>query len=174
MINPVSSEILRKINECEITGSSSATDLKNALTLSVAAYRDYWHYQNVLWQLDENFDESLEEYDPDTWFFRGTEKADILAMECVESLQIASTNFGRIKERAKENLELVIKAVLSAPLTVQKSVLGKAYEIKADETDTKLEELFDILDETEYKHAIPDNLDIFLKIMDEVFTSAIS
>jgi len=171
MINPVSSEILRKINEREISGSSSVADLKKALTLTVAAYRDYWHYECVLGQLDEDFDESLEEYDPDTWFFKGKEKSDTLALECVGALNDAIMSFGRIAERAKDNLVLVFKAVLSAPPAVQKSILGKAYGIKNDEMDAKIEELFEMLYETEYKHAIPDNVNIFLEIVDEVFAS---
>ena len=71
----------------------------------------------MLYGLNEDFDESLEEYDPDTWFFKGTEKADILATECVATLDAATMCFRRMEERAKNNLVLVIIAILSAPPT---------------------------------------------------------
>ena len=171
MINPVVSEIIRKINAREITSSSSVSDLKKALTLMVAAYRDYQHYEIELDRLMNDFDESLEEFDPDTWFYRGTEKADLLATDCVESLSVAAMCFSRITEHAKDNLIFVLKTVLSAKPAVQKSVLGKAYKIEVDELDMKIDSLFDMLDDSEYKPAIPDNFDIFLENMDGAFLS---
>ena len=146
---------------------NNAADLKQALTLAVAAYRDYCNYTLVLSGLDEDFDESIEHYDIVSWINMGTEKADNLTADCVGSLGITLGLFDELKERAKENFTLLLNAVLSTPPSTQKAVLGQAYKISADEIGYKIAELFDILDEIEYTNPIPENFDIFIKLIDE-------
>jgi hypothetical protein len=67
---------------------NSAKDLKEALPLAVAAYRDYRHYSEVLGELMDNFDESLENYDTATWFHMGlaSGEPDRLSAECADAL----------------------------------------------------------------------------------------
>ena len=146
---------------------TKAADLVQALTLAVAAYRDYWYYETTLDNIIGDFDESLEHYDPASWFYMGNapEKADSLAMDCASALSTAISKFGEIADRARNNLELILKVVLTAPTDTQNEVLGCAYNIGAEEIEEKLEDLFEALDDAEYHTPIPDNFDTFLKVL---------
>lgn len=42
-------------------------DLNDAFKFSVCEFLDYKHYWGILSNLDENFDESIEYYDPVNW-----------------------------------------------------------------------------------------------------------
>ena len=97
----------------------------------------------------------------------GTEKADNLTADSVGSLGTTLGLFDELKERAKENFTLLLNAVLSTPPSTQKTVLGQAYKVSADEIGDKIAELFEILDEIEYSKPIPENFDVFIKLIDE-------
>ena len=60
-------------------------DLNEAIMLAVGAYCDYSHYHDKLCDLDERFDESLEHYETDTWFYIGqsSDKADDLTSKII-------------------------------------------------------------------------------------------
>jgi hypothetical protein len=165
------SEIIRKINAGAITAQSGAADLKEALLLTVAACRDYRRYASTLGGLLEDFDESLEVYDPNTWFFRGTEKADELATECYTALGAASRKLDDLENRAAKSCAGIVKTVLTAPPATQKLVLGRAYEIKPEETDERIGELLELLGEAEYHQAMQENLAAFLKLMEEEWSA---
>jgi hypothetical protein len=162
--------LIAKINAREITGQSSPSDLQEALLLTVAAFRDYQHYEITLQNLGEDFDETVEYCDPATWFsWLDSEagKPDTLTTRCAAGLDIASENFAKLAERAQKNCAAVLKAILSAPPAAQKTVLGRAYKIKAEAADAKIEELLNMLHETEYHQSMPDNLDAFLAFLCE-------
>jgi len=145
-------------------------DLKHALKMAVAAYCDYDHYDQTLNNLVEWFDESLEHYDTVTWInmTREPSNTDGLAMKCAASLSKASNNFAKLRRRAKENLSVILKVVMTAPDAVQQDVLGKVYDISADDIDNRLNDLyFYHLETAEYQYAIDDSLDVFLKSMRE-------
>ena len=146
---------------------NNTDDLKQALLLTTAAYRDYWHYWVTLETINENFDESLENYDTATWFNIGNApgKADELSLKAAAALNKARLAFDELKERAKKNCALIIKAVLSTPPTAQKNVLGRSYEIKPEEIDDRIDELLDELDESPYHYEMPKNRDALLKLM---------
>ena len=148
---------------------NNAADLKQALLLAVAAYRDYRHYLETLDGLASDFDESLENYDAASWFYLGQapEKVDRLAADCVVSLNEASATFDRITERAKDNLAIVLGAALSAPSAAQKSVLGRTYKINPEDMDSEIDELLIMLDEVEYYYPIQENFDALLELMNE-------
>jgi len=165
------SKIIQKINAGAITAQSGTAELKEALLITVAAYWDYRRYSSSLSILLNDYDESLETFDPNTWFFRGTEKADELASDCYNILSAASAKFSDLESRAEESCALIVKAVLAAPPAVQNAVLGKAYQIKPDEMDGRIAELFERIDDIEYHSSMQENLADFLKFMEEGLSS---
>ena len=152
---------------------NNTDDLKQALLLTIAAYRDYWHYWVTLESINENFDESLEYYDTATWFSLGNApgKADELSLTAAATLNKARHAFEGLAERAKENCALIIKAALSTPPTTQKDVLGRSYEFKPDEIDDRIDELLGELDEKPYHYEMPKNRDALLKLMKEKWSN---
>ena len=145
-------------------------DLKHALLMAAAAYGDYRQYVNVLFMLIEDFDESLENYDTISWFNlgRATGEVDKLAMDCVKAVHSAADKFEKITVRAREDFVKTLKIVLSLPVEKQIAVLGKAYSIKPEEMDNKIDLLIEIFDEEKYQYKIPDTFDMLLKIMAEM------
>ena len=180
-IDKESANLIEKLNE--ILGMShrskpydfnSAVDLKQALFLTVSAYRDYQNYCDVLLELTENFDESLENYDTATWFHLYSptpEKADELASECVTALDKTTSLFSKITDRAKMILVTIIKAALSAPKDKQTAVFGRYYEIKPEDFDTEIKGLFELLDDTPYNYPMEDNLKALLEVMEEMWAA---
>ena len=148
---------------------NNPNDLKQLLTLAVAAYRDYRNYWLVLARLQEDFDESLENYDTISWFnlYGNIEKVDGIALECVSALNTALNKFDEITDKAKENFIKILNLVMSAPPETQKVVLGHSYNIKPQDIDGKIDKLLETLDEREYQYKIPDNFDTLLRIMAE-------
>lgn len=148
---------------------TSAKDLKDALLVTVAAYRDYWHYRNTLIGLTDNYDESLEYCDTAAWFdlAQASEKADDLTVEGFSVLYAATDVFDKLTERAKANCAKIVKAILSAPPATQNLVFDRAYRIEQGEMDARIDELFDMLGEADYHQSMPDNLAVFLEVMSE-------
>ena len=146
-------------------------DLKHALTLAVAAWRDYCHYSGTLSVLIESFDESVEHYDTASWFNMSLSpgKVDELTTEGMDALNTASVAFDKLSDRAKDQCVMILKKALDASPETQKVVLGKTYRGEQSELDARIEELFDALLEADYHHAIPENYDEFLLVMDEVW-----
>ena len=146
-----------------------SADLKEALTLAVAAYRDYWHYAGILLNLDERFDESLEHFDIATWVnvALAPEKTDDLAIKCACSLEETLKYFTEIEERAKEHLTSILLVVLTAPKAVQCDVLGNAYDIDPNEIDERLDDLFEAFCKTEYPYTILKSFETFLNVLNE-------
>ena len=148
---------------------SKTDDLKQALTLAVGAYRDYFNYESKLYELVEHFDESLEHYDTVTWVNMGhsPKKTDSLAMECAACLSDANDSFRELTERAEEYLSVLLKIILTAPDTVQQEILGGAYCISPQEIEERLQDLFTGVCYSDYHYAIPDNLNAFLETLKE-------
>lgn len=148
---------------------TSAADLKQALLVTVAAYRDYWNYKNTLAGLEENYDESLEYCDTAAWLDLelAPEKADELIVDGMAVLNAATDVFDRLAERAKGNCAKIVKAVLTAPPSTQRLIFGCEYKIKPQDMDAKIDELFDMLGEAEYHQSMPENLNTFLEVMRE-------
>ena len=148
---------------------NNPSDLQHALTMAVAAYRDYQHYERTLYKLDEDFDESLEDYDTMSWFnlTLSPEKSDPLAIECLDALSVAAHTLGKMTARAKDHFDKILKIILSSSPETQSKVLGRAYNIKPGDLDKRVADLFDLLDETEYQYKIPENFETLLKLMSE-------
>jgi len=142
-------------------------DLKDALMLAFAAFRDYQHYMNSLIAMSENFDESLENFDTISWVHLDTEpeKSNEIVVECEEALGEAIGKFEKLTDRAKDNFIEILAISLTASTDTQKAVFGSIYNINHDEMDAKLDELFEILSETDYEYSIPGNLDVLLNVM---------
>lgn len=152
---------------------TNPSDLKHALEYAVGAYRDYRHYAAELDNLFESYDESLEHYDPASWFYMGrsSEKTDALSAECAGALNHALQMFEMMTERAKDNCALILKIALTSPPDTQEIVLGRAYNIEVHELDKMIEELFFTLVEVEYDVAIPVNFANFIELMQEMWAS---
>jgi hypothetical protein len=142
-------------------------DLKQALELAVAAYRDYCHYAQVLGGIGEDFDESLENYDVETWLELKPGQADALSEDCARSIETAWKLFDELKDRAREHFAFILKTVLlSEPASLK--TFGKAYKIEPGKIDKIISDTIDSLDESEYFHPIPENFKLLLKRTDEL------
>ena len=171
-------EILSKLNEGLGTqhrtkpyDMKNPADLEHALLYATAAYRDYWHYANMLSGLTEDFDESLELYDPIAWITRGSDEENNLVDKGMAALSDAWSVFDEFAKRAKEHCTGIIKIILSILPEIQRTVFGKAYKIAPNEIDFQIEELFDALDEADYFHPIHENRDMLLTVMKEQWAS---
>jgi len=148
---------------------SKPDDLKHALLMAVAAYRDYRHYACTLDGMMENYDESLEVFNPASWFNMGInpDGVDGLELECASSLRESGDMFDRLEARARGRLIKTLLTVLSAPIESQIAVLGRAYVFSVEEIEERIECLLEMLDETDYCYPIDDNFDALLKVMEE-------
>ena len=146
---------------------NKAEDLQHALTMTVAAYRDYTHYSLTLDGLADDFDESVEHFATASWINMtlNPDKVDKQIVKCVTSLNKASGCFRDLADRAKENFVFFLRAVLATPPATQKAVLGQAYKIEPEEWSERMEELFEDFIEVEYKPSIPDNWNAFLELL---------
>lgn len=155
---------------------TNSDDLKQALLLTVAAYADYWHYWMTLENVSENFDESLEYYDTATWINMGLDanKADNLAIETIRSINTAADHFRELNDRAQKNCTVILKAILAAPSATQQEVLGATYDVAPEESDEKIDSLFDAIVETgiPYHYQMEENRDEFLAFMKSKWASA--
>ena len=131
--------------------------------LAVGAYCDYTHYHNKLCQLDECFDESLEHYETDTWFYigQGSDKADDLTSQCYNSLEQTCYLFNLIEQRAKQNMIFYIKYVLSSTSDVQKKIFGCVFDIKLKVFDKKIDKLISSFSNLEYQYIITESFEAF-------------
>jgi hypothetical protein len=150
---------------------TKVSDLNQALQVMVASYRDYRHYENSLRSLEDNYDESLEYCETAAWLDldEAPEEVDSLIVEGFEVLAAAADVFEKLAGRAKENCVKIIKTVLTAPPATQNAVFGHAYKIKPQDIDAKIKELFEMLEEAEYHHSMPENLNTFLCVMKDIW-----
>lgn len=150
---------------------TNPNDLKQALTLAVAAWRDYCHYNGTLSSLIDNFDESIEHYDTASWFCMGLspDNADELAAEGMSALNTACIAFDKLSQRAEDNFVALLKKTLAAPPATQQAVLGREYPAGQGNFDARIEELLEAMTVAEYHHAIPQNYGEFLSVMSEVW-----
>jgi hypothetical protein len=178
MFNKENRELIEKMNTLMGTkhralpyDMNNASDLERALLFATAAYRDYSNYRNILLELAENFDESIEHYDTVTWlsFCLKSNEADDIIAESDEALDHAAGMFEILADRAKKHCAMIIRAVLTAPPETQKTVLGSVYDFKPDEIDEKIKELFMSLSEVDYYHNMQQNRDALLETMKELW-----
>jgi tetratricopeptide (TPR) repeat protein len=149
----------------------NTAELKRVLPLTVAAYRDYRHYWGELGLLAEDFDESLEHFDSTTWYnmILARKETDDYAMNCITALNESIRAFDEIMEQAAEGLTILLKAILSLPPEKQIQVFERAFKIEPQQLDEVIEQMFEAFDEVEYRYAVPENYEDFLKLIDEVW-----
>ena len=154
--------------------NSKLTDpatLKRAFPVVVAAYRDYQHYYCTLASLAEDFDESLETFDRTTWYnmILQRENTDDYAMDCIASLDNASSAFGEIAEEAERGFIIVLKATLALPPEKQLAVFDRAFKIEPQVLDQAIDEMFLAFDEVNYQYNVEKNYEDFLQLIDRVW-----
>ncbi|MDL2294314.1 hypothetical protein LJC60_06750 [Ruminococcaceae bacterium OttesenSCG-928-D13] len=144
-------------------------DLKEVLLYAISAYSDYRHYWLQLENIDENFDETLEHNDFASWIQLGRDpqKADDLAYSITASLRETSDLMRQIFERSKQDLTIVLKAIIASPPDIQMMVCGRTYDVPDDEVDSLLEDLYGEMMEMEYEYSMPDALKAFLKVFND-------
>jgi hypothetical protein len=145
--------------------------LSDALLVTVASYRDYSHYRNVMLGVYDDFDETLEYCDTESWLNleRSPHKVDALISQCEFSLATVTDQFSALADRAKATLIKVLKVALKTRPSTQKKILGQAYSFAPGELNNKIIDLFDALDEVEYCSPMPENMAIFKATMKAVW-----
>lgn len=119
-------------------------DLNEMLRIKVCELLDYTEYTEILDELLERLDESIEYYDASTWlsFTMDIREPDKLLIKCYESTRKASDNFHKLTKRTSEECLEVLRIVLNSNEEIQKNILG----FNICNTDNIEEQLMDIFD----------------------------
>ena len=140
-------------------------DLKEAFTMTVAEYIDYLRYHMTIGDVLENFDESLEYFDPVTWtsLHDSNVKGDELAQDVYMKLRETDTLLWDLSNRAEEKCRELLEIILGMESNIREDVLGKKYIYDK----AALEKVFEDCLEMEYTYNVDDSRDAFVKILDE-------
>jgi len=93
-------------------------DLIEMIEMITAEYVDMAHYWSVLVNIDENFDESLEVFNPAAWVnigLKGTTYSDIID-EAISSLRHTTNLFGDIMDESEKRCIEIWKFILKNPV----------------------------------------------------------
>ncbi len=85
----------------------NADDLNEAFKFSVCEFLDYKHYWSILSKLDENFDESIEYYDPVNWMNMsiGENVDDKLLIKAIKSISDSEKVFYKLFQKIKRKMQ---------------------------------------------------------------------
>jgi hypothetical protein len=127
-------------------------ELNRAFRMACTAFMAIREYDAQLFQIEEDFDESLENFDTASWinFTLNPDKADALARRTAGALRHATSRMGDAYDKAHKHMLKTLKAVLSAPDELQAQLLGKSYKLSAAEIKSFLKEGMEELTEECY------------------------
>lgn len=142
-------------------------DIIEATIMATAEYVDMSNYWSALEQLVENFDESIEYYEPAAWLkigLKGSTEDEELE-DARSDLYSASDSFRILMDRAEEKCLTMWKVVLnSADHSVKEYFFGEDLSIEEDILEEVFEEyIFDVLDGMDYDGTIEQSADSFAK-----------
>ena len=145
----------------------NAEDLNEAFKLSVCEFLDYKEYWSIMVDLDENFDESVEYYDPTNWINMSIDQSidDKLLIKAIKSIRNTEDVLEKLYSRAEEKCRKMVEIILKSESDIQDKILGKHYVY-----DNELvEEIFD--DEgifgIEYHYKMEESYKAFIGYINE-------
>ncbi len=134
---------------------------KYDLLESVSFYTDIEHYYSTIIDLDEKYDETLEDYDWATWFGKSHGKITSMASA---TLSNAMKIFGNLSGKAEERLYQVYQEICALSEEEQKEIWGKKRNL--EEKDMLFEALTSNWD---YRYSQHEALEWFLEVLDTGF-----
>jgi hypothetical protein len=139
-------------------------------------------FEGELFQLEEDYDESVKYYDTATWinFTENPERADLLSKKTLIGIRYAASRMEDASNIAFDNLTRLLKKALSSSQRMQKRIFGRAYTLSKAEMKGFIEhELEDQFLEEDFPErgewydyfimAINERLERYLKEEEESF-----
>lgn len=149
----------------------NANDLNEAFKFSVCEFLDYKEYWGRLSDVDENFDESVEYYDPTNWVNMsiGEEIDDKLLKQAINSISKAERAFYKLFQRSEEKCKKIFEIVLKSDEKIQLKILGNFYNYD----DSIIEEVFndDEIFSLEYIYNMEDAYENFIRYINETISN---
>jgi hypothetical protein len=146
------------------------------------AFMAFREFEGELYQLEEDFDESVKYYDTATWinFTANPDKADLLSKKAINGIRHAAGRMEDASNIAFDNLTKLLKRALGSSQRMQNRIFGRAYSLSKAEMkefiDHELDDQF--LEEDFPEHgewyeyfimAINERLARYLKVEEESF-----
>jgi len=136
--------------------------------LSVCEFLDYKEYWGILSDLDEKFDESVENYDVSNWINMsiGEEIDDKLLIQATKSISKSENFLYKLFNRAEQKCRKIFEIILKSENNIQSKILGSHYVYD----DLLVDKVFD--DEgifsLEYIYNMEDAYEAFIKYINKV------
>ena len=149
---------------------NKSDDLIEMFKMKVCALLDYIEYDDLLGNLLERFDESIEYYDTRTWlsFTTDVEKPDTLLIKCYKSIRKAYDDLNNLVEKTSDEFKKVFKLVFDSNEEMQKAVIG--FEIQSNLNFEKtVDDILDYIYEVKNSKNMEEAYDNFLSFLRSVF-----
>lgn len=139
-------------------------DLREAFTMTVAKYIDYLKYSMTILDIEENFDESLEYFDPVTWtsLHDNNVEGDELAQNVSSYLRKTGNYLNDLSNRSEEKCKELLVLVLDMTAEIRVTVLGKKYIYDEEAIESVFENCMDI----KYTYNVDESRDAFIEVLD--------
>lgn len=140
-------------------------DLREAFAMTVAEHIDYLKYSMTILDVEENFDESLEYFDPVTWtsLHDSNVEGDELALNVLFYLREAGNYLSDISDRSEEKCKELLEMILSMSPEIREAVLGKKYIFNEEAIESVFEDCYEIKD----TYNVDKSRDAFIEILDK-------
>lgn len=132
-------------------------DLIEAVQVTTAEYMDYYNYWQLLEYVAENFDESLEVFNPGKWMknIKDGETGNELIDDTLNSIYDAEDNMGRLMMLAEEKcIEIWKFLLLGDNVKAKEFFLGKYEEYTEEQVIQALEEVIDNVSYIKHENVI--------------------
>lgn len=132
-------------------------DLIEAVQVTTAEYMDYYNYWQLLEYVAENFDESLEVFNPGKWMknIKDGETGNELIDDTLNSIYDAEDNMGRLMMLAEEKcIEIWKFLLLGDNVKAKEFFLGKYEEYTEEQVIQALEELIDNISYIKHENVV--------------------
>jgi hypothetical protein len=149
---------------------SKSDDLMEMFKMKVCALLDYIEYDDLLGNLLERFDESIEYYDTRTWlsFTTDVEKPDALLIKCYKSIRKAHDDLNNLVEKASNEFKKVFKLVFDSEAEMQEVIIG--FEIQSNLNFEKIvDDILDNIYEVKNSHNMEEAYNNFLSFLRIIF-----
>lgn len=141
-------------------------DLKAYFMMLVASYMDYKKYWDIVDDLCEELDESMELYDPLTWFSTKVEgfTGDKIIQKAHKQLVSAEGHLYDLYDRAETELKTLIQLIMQKPAETQRFIWKESFEFD----DNKLDALFEALMDAPHTYTVDESYDMLCSYMQKV------
>lgn len=136
-------------------------ELGKKLLYAAGKYSDYSRYENMLAEIEGQYDETLELYNFPIWF---GESDGTIQDQAVEMLRVTSDLFHQMRENAEQELYYVVKEIMETDKDIQLELLGILPPAEITDEDY-FEEM--LLEWDEYEYVQQEALDSFLENLEQ-------